>query len=455
VTRKALIIAVLWVSLSAVCRAGQPGALHPVEVDTDRPARITWTTRGEGQAEQTFADDGLDNRHVLQIRRDARGRLPALTVRAVAPDTPFTHYEKSWKHPEGRELHYLGTSGQEDDVIHLDLERVVDWTRIAAALVGGALVILVGVGMSRRSLRRNLEVTRSTLAATRARLTEAELRTGLFPADGSLPDRIGPYSVVDRLGSGGMAVVYRVADERGGAYALKLPLPQCLQDDDFKRRFQRELKIGVRLLHPNLVRIIDVNAGLDGDEYRYPFLVMELVEGQSLQQLMRRRRFQVDAALDVAAQLLDALGYVHGHGVVHRDVKPGNVMIARGKVKLMDFGVAHRKDTVARPLTATGDIIGTPAYMAPEQVSAGGIDARTDLYAVGVLVYEMLAGGLPFSDDTMQVVYQKVHEDLPSIAAARPDVPDGVACWLERLLARDPEARWPSAAAARAGLEGL
>ncbi|MBM3466014.1 MAG: serine/threonine protein kinase [Armatimonadetes bacterium] len=449
---RVLAVALLLVWVCVPCRAGPAGRPHTVALTTDRPAAITYTVQARGGTPQTFSEPGPQNELRIEVQRDRAGWLPALKIRATSPGNPFFHYEKQWE-GHSKQVHYEGTSGLEEDALHLDLDLVLDWGPVAAALLAVLGVVAALVLRQRGALTGKLAQAQKTIAATRERLTEAELQTGLFPADGSNPRTIGQYEVVDRLGAGGMAVVYRVRNERGEEFALKLPLPNCLQDEEFKRRFRRELKIGVRLMHPSLVRIMDVNGGEEGEAYPYPFLVMELVRGRTLEEI--DRPVPLHTALRIAGEMLDALAYVHAHGVIHRDVKPSNVMMTEGgRARLMDFGVAHRDDTVlagGRRLTRTDEILGTPAYMPPEQIAGQQIDARADLYALGILVYEMLAGRLPLPDDPMQAIFMKMTEDLPPLVG----FPAAVAEWLDRMIARDREARFATAEEARAALNTL
>lgn len=433
----------LMLMMVSPARGEKPGEPHDLHVQTDRASTLRWVVTAAGEAPQTFIDERQDLNHFIVVRRGSDGRLPAIVVEASAPGGLFTKYEARWS-SAAKELHYEKTRGLDEDVASLTLEPSLIWPRIWTVILSPVVALGLVFWIFRRRMRRRLRRADETLAATRDQLTEAQLRQGLFPSDGSLPRTIGDYAVRARLGAGGMAVVYRVQNSRGEEYALKLPLPTCLQDDEFKRRFRRELRIGVRMLHPSLVRIVDVNGGEEGEKYPYPFLVMELVRGQTLQDYLAGGVEMVDA-LAIASQILDALAYIHRNGVIHRDIKPSNVMLTdQGRTKVMDFGVAHRDDTVAR-LTGTGDVLGTAAYMAPEQIEGGTVDARTDLYALGVMVYEMLAGQLPYGNDSMQILYQKMHEELPPLCDANPRIPALVEQWLDGLLARHPDDRWPSA----------
>jgi serine/threonine protein kinase len=326
---------------------------------------------------------------------------------------------------------------------------VVDTTRLAwiAGLPLGVVSLLFAVQFLRaRGLRRQL-------AATHERLSEAEARSGLFPIDGSVPSRIDTYDVQGKLGMGGMAVVYKVA--RGGQeYALKLPLPNLLEDPDFRARFSREMRLGASLQHPNLVHIYDVNDGV-GD-FGYPYLVMELVNGLPLKERLALGGLDLSAVGRIGLQILDALAHIHGRGIVHRDIKPSNVMVtSSGNAKVMDFGIAYREETEAGRLTGTGDLLGTPLYLAPEQIGSEkqSTDPRIDVYGVGMILYEALAGRLPWSSgDSVAAVLEKVTHDPPALIDFRPDVPRPVADCVMRMIARDPAERPSDAVAAREAL---
>lgn len=311
-------------------------------------------------------------------------------------------------------------------------------------------VLAVMIGSLQYGRARRL---RQVLVEANERLSEAEATSGLFPIDGSMPGRIHRYEVLGKLGMGGMAMVYRVRRD-GQEYALKLPLPNLLENPDFRARFAREMRLGHKLTHPNLVHIYDVNDG-EGD-FGYPYLVMELVNGLPLRERMRMAPLDVGGVARLGIQVLDALAHLHARGIVHRDVKPGNVMVtSSGNAKLMDFGIAYHEETRGGRLTATGDLLGTPLYLAPEQIGGDrqSTDPRVDVYGVGAMLYELLAGRLPWSSaDSVAAVLEKVTNDPPALTDFRPDVPQALADCIMRMLARDPEARPADAGEARDAL---
>ena len=250
----------------------------------------------------------------------------------------------------------------------------------------------------------------------------------------------GDFRLVEPLGRGGMASVYRV--ERGGeVYALKRPLPAFLEEPEFLERFLREAEIGRTLHHPNIVRILERGA-VEG----VPFFTMELVPGETLQALLQRGgALAPRLATQTIVQIAEALDYAHLKGVVHRDLKPSNVMVlADGTVKVMDYGIARARRFDG--LTVTGAFLGSPEYVAPETIEAKGADARSDLYSLGVIFYETLAGTRPFLADSPFAILQKHLTEVPAPpSAARPGVPAELDRIVLRLLSKAPELRYAAA----------
>jgi serine/threonine-protein kinase len=260
-----------------------------------------------------------------------------------------------------------------------------------------------------------------------------------------MPSRIGRYVVQGILGRGAMGVVYRAHDpEIDRGLAIKLVAAALLDGDGGKehlRRFQREARASGRCNHPNIVAVHDV-----GTHEGRPFLAMELVQGSTLAALLANgRRFQPVEAERVLAQLLSALGCVHAAGIVHRDVKPSNLLLhGELAMKLADFGIARVDGS---ELTLAGSMVGTPSYMAPEQCRGEAADARSDLFSAAAVLYEMLTGERAFGRDTMVAVMQRILEQQPAplpatLRAAAP----GLAALLDRALAKRPQDRFASAA---------
>ncbi|MEU6116474.1 Stk1 family PASTA domain-containing Ser/Thr kinase [Streptomyces sp. NPDC047117] len=256
------------------------------------------------------------------------------------------------------------------------------------------------------------------------------------PLVGQLLD--GRYRVEARIAAGGMATVYRAVDTRlDRVLALKVMHPSLVADASFVERFIREAKSVARLSHPNVVGVFD--QGTDGS---YVYLAMEYVAGCTLRDVLRERgALQPRAALDILEPILAALGSAHRAGMIHRDMKPENVLIGDdGRVKVADFGLVRAVDT--HTTASTGTVLGTVAYLAPEQIEDGGADTRADVYACGVTLYEMLTGSKPHDGGTAaQVLYQHLHEDVPAPSALVPGLPPELDDLVLEATARNPEVR--------------
>ncbi|MHB2017365.1 MAG: serine/threonine-protein kinase [Candidatus Xenobia bacterium] len=369
-------------------------------------------------------------------------------VQHAATTRPVTYAEVELKEGEGVQwdLHaeapdgfFRTYTGEKTDVVNgesvtLSLASVPNWFHIGLAIAGFLLAVVATLLLFLR--RKNQH-----LAAAIEELNTAEARAGLFPADGSLPSHVGSYRVLDRLGSGGMAVVYKVESTAGDVMAMKLPLPNVIDDPEFKERFERELRIARMLHHPNLVRVMDVSG--PGE---YPFMVMEWVHGRPLSSYISPSRpLDVTNTLSVGLQVLAALEHAHSQGVVHRDIKPGNIMITTGgQVKVMDFGVAAVKEATRR-LTGTEEMLGTPLYMAPEQIESAPTDLRTDIYAVGIVLYEMLAGLPPFFDENyVKVTVNKLKTEPKPLLEVRPELDPALCGHVMRMIQKSPQQRFPT-----------
>ena len=276
--------------------------------------------------------------------------------------------------------------------------------------------------------------------------------------------RLGIYEIVAPLGAGGMGEVYRARDTRlGRDVALKV-LPAHLAGDPGRlARFEREARTVAGLNHPNIVTLFAVE-DLEGVR----FLTMELVEGESLERLVSPGGLPLARVLDFAVPLADALAAAHERGVVHRDLKPANIMVTReGRLKVLDFGLARTQAaamsptvshgaTVVTPLSGEGQVLGTVPYMAPEQIRGGAVDARTDLFALGIILYELLVGRRPFVGATSADVSSAILRDRPRpLRTERLDLPADVERIVQRCLEKDPERRFQTAKDVRNELELL
>jgi len=264
------------------------------------------------------------------------------------------------------------------------------------------------------------------------------------------------YEILETLGQGGMGETYKARDRATGQLVvLKMPYASMIGDPSTYSRYERELAIGKKLDHPGIQRFL--GSGRLDDSVA-PYVVFEYIEGQSLRDyLANRAPLEPATATDLASQLADMLEYVHRHGVVHRDLKPENLLVTPdGRLKLVDFGVALLRGARRLTFQRLSSEVGTPDYMAPEQVQGERGDARTDIYALGVILYEMLTGEVPYHGDSpLAVMSQRVTTDAPLVRRARPDVPPALEAIVYRALRREPDERYQSMAAVRHDLQHL
>lgn len=262
----------------------------------------------------------------------------------------------------------------------------------------------------------------------------------MLDADTILNDR---YRLHEPIGEGGMATVYRAVDTRlGRTVAIKVLQPHFGRDEPFLRRFQQEAEFAASLgAHPNIVDIYDI--GQDGDLH---YIVMELVEGRSLKELIRERApFSVNEAFAIGQQVASALDFAHKRGLVHRDVKPQNILVTpEGVAKVTDFGIA--RSISASQLTRTGMVIGTVHYFSPEQAQGKPAGPASDIYSLGIILYEMLTGHLPFdAENAIGVAMQHLHSEPPSPWEYNPEIPALTVATIMRALEKDPERRYRDA----------
>jgi eukaryotic-like serine/threonine-protein kinase len=257
------------------------------------------------------------------------------------------------------------------------------------------------------------------------------------------------YVLGRELGSGGMARVVaahdRLLDREVAVKLLSAPADRAA-----RTRFLQEARSAARLSHPDAVSVFDT-----GEHEGQPFIVMELIHGETLGDLLDREgQLEVEVAVAITLGVLDVLAAAHREGMVHRDVKPGNVLLpSDGGVKLADFGIAKAMDEATTGLTATGTVVGTATYLAPELVEGGRATPASDVYSVGCLLYALLAGRPPFTGDSaLAVAYAQRHTPVPPIESRRPGVPDELRAVFGRALAKDPSVRYPDAAGMRAAL---
>jgi eukaryotic-like serine/threonine-protein kinase len=266
------------------------------------------------------------------------------------------------------------------------------------------------------------------------------------PAVGDMPQRqVGRYQIVGNLGRGGMASVYRAHDPGiGRDVAIKFLHSTLCEDDDCRARFLREARAAGGLSHPNIVTVHDVGE-IDGR----PYMAMEFLQGDVLSALMKPNQpLPVRQVLVMGIQLAEALAYAHAHRIVHRDIKPGNIVRLEGTdtIKVTDFGIAHMDSTeTGEQRTRVGDVLGTPQYMSPEQTRGDKLDGRSDLFSVGIVLYQMLTGHRPFGGDSLVALAMKIANEEPApLEKARPDLPPALRRIVERCLAKNPDRRFQS-----------
>ena len=262
-------------------------------------------------------------------------------------------------------------------------------------------------------------------------------------------DILGDYQVTGVLGRGGMGKVFRVRSLiTGREEAMKVVLPDLDDDPTLADRFLREIKVHASLQHPNIAALY---TALRIDDRLV--MILELVEGVSLEEMLRRGRVEVPAAVHYVTQVLEALAFAHERGVIHRDIKPANILIAAdGSVKLTDFGIA--KSIGVQRLTGTGLAVGTIAYMSPEQIRSGQADARSDIYSVGLTCYEAVTGRRPIQGDTEHALMSAQLSLIPpNPAMVNPLVPAAISAAIMRALAKDPAERFHTALEFRAALQ--
>ncbi len=307
--------------------------------------------------------------------------------------------------------------------------RVVATTGVLLLLLGGAALVLRRRKAGRRPGRETGPPSDSdpTVATGGGRTLPPET-----------PRRVGGYELTGVLGDGGMATTYRGRRVRDSLpVAVKIPHRHILRDAEFAERFVREGRLGSTLHHPNIVRIFEA-----GEENGRPFIAMELLEGETLEQRLAAAPLPVRESLEIARGIAEALDYGHMKGVIHRDLKPDNVFLTtEGTVKVMDYGIAR---VAASPgLTSTRTYLGTPLYSAPESLNPAALDHRADLYSLGIILYRMLTGKLPFTAPTpLELLEKHRSEPLPTPPQ---ELPADVLLLLERLTAKAPGDRFPRA----------
>jgi eukaryotic-like serine/threonine-protein kinase len=252
--------------------------------------------------------------------------------------------------------------------------------------------------------------------------------------------KIGRYQIIEEIGRGSMGVVYKAHDPNLAIdLALKVLRKDRISNEPFLRRFIAEARALGRLDHPEIVRVYNVDR--EGDDV---YIAMEYIVGTPFSKVMKETTFAAAAVADFAMHMARALGYAHQKGIVHRDVKPGNIICtADGGIKITDFGIARIEDPAGAEETLAGEILGTPAYMSPEQVLGRTVDGRSDLFSLGIILYEMATGSRPFQGDGLSAIFSAITSSDPApVSALNPAIPRPLSDAIMKCLARDPKARY-------------
>ena len=332
-------------------------------------------------------------------------------------DTGFWSYRRDHR---GRHLNMLGRSENQRCGTGRDVQ--IDLRGVSSGVAGSGCRSSGSIFFSwRRSGSQQLETRRMT--------------------DIKPSDTIGGYRLVESVGQGAMGEVFLGWNPRlQRTVAIKVLRRKMAADPAILKRFLREGKLVAQLDHPGIARVFDL-----GNEAGFHYIVMEFVQGRDLEQIQRKEgRFACHRALAIARQVAEALGHAHGFGIVHRDVKPSNIVLADdGSARLTDFGIAHLADQET-VITQAGEVLGSPAFMSPEQVrGADKVDARSDLYSLGATLYVLLSGGLPFQGNTVAATMHRiVHENPRPLETVVSNLPPSVAALVKRLMAKLPAARF-------------
>ncbi len=276
----------------------------------------------------------------------------------------------------------------------------------------------------------------------------------------SIGEKLGPYEIAALIGAGAMGEVYRARDTRlQRTVAIKMVRPELALQEEFRARFLHEARAISSLNHPHVCSLYDI-----GEQNGVHYLVMEYVEGESLDQVLKRGPLALDSVLRYGTEIAEALKAAHARGIIHRDLKPANIMISEDGVKVLDFGLAKHFEadescdgtTVSATVPSSGRLVGTVAYMSPEQAEGLALDARSDIFALGVTLYQMLCGRLPFrGESTLSTLASILRENPKGPRELRADIPVDMERIVLRCLAKKPEDRYGSAADVARDLEQL
>lgn len=281
--------------------------------------------------------------------------------------------------------------------------------------------------------------------------------TAITPAHLPSDRKLGKYLVLETIGIGGNATVYRAKSQDGETVAVKVPHLETLRQKGFQATFRAEAEVGVNLVHPSIVKVIETGEFVDSGKRRVPFFVMENLEGQDLNARLREvGRLEAQQAAQIARVVADALGWAHHRGVMHRDISPKNIFITNSRqIKVMDFGISTAFKRGDKTGKSGGLNFGTPQYLAPERTSRVDSDVRSDLYSLGCVLYEMVTGKPPFDAESPRAILM-LHRKAPVLPPSdKVKIPPQLEEIIMKLLVKDPEKRYQDAGQVTAALADL
>lgn len=395
-------------------------------------------TAVNGEGNEALVQDDEGRRYTQFYVK--RAMYPSGKITFAAKKSGYLEYQGQISQPNifDADNHFDSTPFVKAEVTLIPVAR----NYLGLGLALGGCLVLVGGLLFWRSKNREVFDMKSWVEANKVPSDEDNSPVGR---------RFGDYWVLEKLGQGGMATVYRA---RVGAttedIALKIVHPHLAGGKDFQVRFQREASVGNKLRHPNIITVF--GAGEQDGNY---YMALEYVKGSELASCIPPEGLPLNEALQFLLPIFEAVAHAHQLGVVHRDIKPSNVLVKEDQsVKLSDFGLARTHDFST--VTATGAALGTPAYMAPEQIQGHPINPASDQYALGVMTFQLTTGHLPFEDEeVMQLILKHLTAEPPAPSSLKPELPAEFDALVKRMLSKDPGQRYPSVQEAGAALRAM